>query len=67
MSKRTNLVVAALAFGCVWFWQYTKFAGGYGLFYSISPEYGAWILSAVTVLVAAVTYIQGNRIDSRKK
>jgi hypothetical protein len=54
-----------LACGSVWLWQYIKFRGQYGLFYRISPEYGAWILSISTLAIFMYCYFASIRFDKK--
>ena len=58
-----RILLFAFACICIWFWQYIKFKGHYGLFYRISPEYGLWVLSIITVTVCVYGYFASIRLD----
>ena len=67
-TKRNWLSLAAVAAICVavislvWLWEYSKFADKHGIFYYLSPEYGAAILTA-TSAVSLVVLLSAVWID----
>jgi len=48
--------VAAIVAASLGGWQFVKYFGGYGLFYSISPRYGWIILSLLVGGMFALIY-----------
>ena len=48
--------LVAVAVALQWLWQYSKFSNGHGLFYYLSPNYGAYILTAIDAVVLVVLF-----------